>query len=89
MKTIWKFPLGPVTDRRVVPMPYGAQVLHVQVQDDQPCLWALVEADNTLRSRTFRTFGTGYKIPYDAALAYVGTYQLAGGQLVYHVFEEV
>jgi hypothetical protein len=82
--TIWKFPLHTV-DRQDVKMPVGAEVLCVQMQEDTPCLWALVNPDAAPTTRTFATYGTGH--PVDASGAYIGTYQWADGSLVFHVFD--
>ena len=87
MKTIWKFPV-PVNDGNVLEMPEGAEILSVQAQGETPCLWALVDEQSARESRTFRTFGTGHPIHIDALdMEHVGTYQLHGGRLVFHVFE--
>lgn len=84
---IWKFPLA-TTDRQIVNLPVGAKVLAVQTQFDEPQLWALVDVDagEKTSGRAFLTYGTGHQhegIDGD----YVGTYQLRGGCLVFHVFE--
>lgn len=56
---------------------------------ERPMLWALVDAHGSPEARTFRTVGTGRDLVEDVPLRYVGTYQLDGGALVFHVFEEV
>lgn len=86
MKTIWKFGLIPNENGVTLAMPAGAQVLCVQAQRETPCLWAVVDSDAYMVSRVFRTFGTGHPVP--PGLVYIGTYQLHGGALVLHVFEE-
>ncbi len=89
-RTIWKYEL-PVDDRADITMPSGASVLCVQTQNPAPHIWAIVSPANPPEVRRFRTFGTGHPIfgSEDSKLAYVGTYQLSGGQLVFHVFEEI
>lgn len=87
MKTIWKFPLA-VTDFQKVDMPLGAKVLAVQPQGDQVCLWALVDPAAENDRRGFWIHGTGHPIEHEKHLgAYIGTFQLRGGALVFHVFE--
>ena len=83
MTTIWKFGLLTVNEQ-AIDMPAGAEVLCVQTQDDSPQLWALVDPKAPRIPRKFRIFGTG-----DPSVSgtYVGTYQLLGGKLVFHVFE--
>ena len=83
MKAIWKYPLEPGA---VVQMPAGAEVLCVQEQDGYACLWVLVDPRAPAESRTFAIYGTGHSLP-DRPGDYVGTFQSAGGALVFHVFE--
>lgn len=84
-KAIWKYPLA-VESRQVISMPVGAQILSVQVQGGTPCLWALVEIGAPPRDRGIQVFGTGH--PADDAGVFIGTFQLSGGMLVFHVFED-
>ncbi len=70
----------------IVQMPEGAQVLCVQAQREQPCIWALVNPDAPKVERHFRIVGTGYLFN-EPSYTYVGTFQLSGGSLVFHVFE--
>jgi hypothetical protein len=90
MKTIWKFPLA-VADIQAIEMPVGARLLDVQMQratGDQVCLWALVDPSNMKCKRWISIHGTGHELPDGIADAkYVGTFQLVGGSLVFHVFD--
>lgn len=88
MKTIWKYQLE-ITDQATLLMPQGAQILCVQVQRNEVCLWALVEPDNNNEPRDIRIYGTGHPVEDAQQLTYVGTFQLHDGALVFHVFEEV
>lgn len=81
---IFKYP-APLSDSLLVEMPRRAQVLTVQVQHGQPQIWALVEDDGSAVARTFRWVGTGHTLERDGN--YVGTVQLEGGALVFHLFE--
>jgi hypothetical protein len=85
MRTIWKFPLR-TTDAQNVEMPAGSQVLSVQTQAGVPCLWALVDPAKEKTTRTFAIVGTGHPLPPQPGV-YVGSYQLDGGALVFHVFD--
>ena len=96
MKTIWKFPLE-VTDEQTVMMPKGAEILsaHVQVSVDvdaaheSVCLWALVDTDAKLQKRVVEIFGTGNPIDIPGVThKFIGTVQMRGGSLVWHVFEQ-
>jgi hypothetical protein len=83
--TIWKYPL-PVDDCFFVTMPVGARLLSVQMQDGQPCLWALVDPTAAKIGRLLRVYGTGSPISGDPG-AFVGTFQMHGGALVFHLFD--
>lgn len=87
-KTIWKFELI-TTDKQTIEMPIGAEILTVQTQNETPCLWALCDPTVQKEMRSFEVFGTGHPVRYDMGVdrAYIGTYQLQGGSLVFHVFE--
>lgn len=88
-KTIWKYPLEVETPQELQ-MPENAEILSVQVQAGIPCLWALVNADNFPRlsvNRTIEIYGTGHVIPAAGERVYIDTFQMHGGSLVLHVFE--
>lgn len=83
--TIWKFTF-PVQDELVLSMPAGAEILHVEAQrGDVPCLWARVDSDAELEDRHFFLRGTGH--PVEADWRHVGTFMLADGHFVGHLFE--
>ncbi len=86
--SIWKYDLTPEAVQ-YIDMPDGAQVLCLHMQYDTPRIWVLAESDLPKTRRTFRVFGTGNPIEDDlSTLKYVGTFQIYGGTLVFHVFEE-
>lgn len=85
-KTIWKFPLK-VVEEQVIKMPRNAHILGVQVQRGEPCIWALVEPDHELEDRVIGIFGTGNPFPVNELYNIIGTIQMHGGDLVWHVFE--
>ena len=85
-RTVWKFPLQ-IDDVQGVLMPSGAKILYVAVQDGVLCLWALVDPDAAKTIRTFLIVGTGHPAPTDAE--HVGSGISHGGNLVWHVFEDV
>lgn len=88
MKQIWKFPLA-VTDRQIIEMPMGADILCVQMQRDSVCLWALVNPERDKAERIIDIYGTGHNMDDDYHGYHIGTFQLNGGALVFHVFEAV
>lgn len=89
MKQIWKFPLHP--DVIAYDMPAGAKILTVQVQDDTPVLWALVNPLAPKEPRQIRFIPTGQDMEGDnnGGLEYINTFQIptARGILVFHAFE--
>lgn len=86
--TIWKFILE-TTDNQKIEMPKGSVILTVQNQHNSLCMWVLVDREAEKETRHFEVFGTGHPIKHDATMnrKYIGTYQLQGGSLVFHVFE--
>lgn len=89
MNVIYKYKLDPTW--RKIDMPKCAKILHVGEQFNEVCIWAEVDTDNAMETRTFEVFGTGHQIPYDigASRNYVGTVMLDGGSLVFHVYERI
>jgi hypothetical protein len=85
MRAVWKITLQ-IDGMIEIGMPRGAQALAVQTQHGQPQLWALVDTEAPYETRQFRIAGTGHPID-ESVGAYVGTFQLHGGALVFHVFE--
>jgi len=86
-KVIWKYELE-TEDLVKVEMPIGAEILALQTQNDKPCLWVSVDPNQKLERRDFQIVGTGHTM-FDTSLRrkYIGTYQLQGGLLVFHLFE--
>ena len=85
MNSIWKYPLR-IADEQTIDFPEGAEVLAVQVQKGAPCLWVRVDPAAPKTPRKIITHGTGHPVP-ETTGRYIGTYQIEGGALVFHVFE--
>jgi hypothetical protein len=87
-KTIWKYELE-AESLANFQMPIGAEILTVQVQNEKPCMWALVDEDKETEQRCFEIIGTGHTMyrGEDLKRNYIGTFQLHGGSLVFHLFE--
>lgn len=86
MKTIWKYPLR-VEQSQIIEMPHGAELLSIQLQGDQPMLWALVDPHNSKATRAILMYGTGWEMPggMSLQLIYIDTVQI--GALVWHYFD--
>ncbi len=83
--TIWKFPIE-LIDEQDVKMPLGAEILTIQWQGSQLCLWAKVLPERDLVSRRIIVHGTGHPMPrHDAR--YIATVQAHGGALIFHAFD--
>jgi hypothetical protein len=82
--TIWKYEIE-VTDRFIVNMPVGAKLLAVQTQGGTPYVWAQVDPTARNEARKLCIHGTGHPIGHD--YPFLGTFQLHGGALVFHVFD--
>jgi hypothetical protein len=85
MATIYKYQLEP--GRTELRMPEGAQVLTVQMQHGEVCMWAKVDPGAPQEDRAFEVYGTGHQMPDEPRLVYVATFQMEGGALVWHVFD--
>ena len=85
MNSIRKYPLR-IADEQTIDFPEGAEVLAVQVQKGTPCLWVRVDPAAPKTPRKIITHGTGHPVP-ETTGRYIGTYQIEGGALVFHVFD--
>lgn len=85
MKTVWKYKLR-LTDTQTIEVPKGGEILSAQSQYGDICLWVLLDPDSAKERREIEIYGTGNPI-HDAERKFIGTVQLHGGSLVFHVFE--
>lgn len=89
MLRVFKYPVK-IDDRVSIKMRKGAQLLSFQTQGEQPCIWALVRETKEMETRHFRFAGTGHPIEEDSSsLQFIGTAQMMGGALIWHLFEVV
>lgn len=87
MQKIYKYPL-PICDLHTIALPVGAKILSVGVQAETPCIWALVDVSAKVEPRHFRLYGTGHPFG-EQKQTFIGTVLMAGGALVFHLFETV
>jgi hypothetical protein len=87
-RTIWKYPLK-ITDEQTIDIPEYGEILSVQVQNSDPCIWVLVNPTEETEPRVFEIFGTGHPLEVDLAVSreFIGTFQQHGG--VWHLFEKI
>ncbi len=83
-RQIWKYPVS--GSCFTIQMPIGARVLSVQNQHGRPQMWALVDPENKTEPREFTFYGTGHPTPRWPG-EFIGTFQLDGGDLVFHLFD--
>jgi hypothetical protein len=86
MKTIWKFVIDPKNLK--LEMPVESKILTVQGQDHDICIWAEVDTEAEKEEVLFEVFGTGHELTENMGTGreYVGTAQMYGGSLVFHVY---
>jgi len=86
---IFKYQLD---SRRVQPieMPSHSQILSIQGQRDDICIWALVNPKLPVVARTFEIVLTGMPIlPNSSYRKYLGTVLFDEGSYVTHIFERI
>lgn len=86
IRAIWKFPF-PIEEEFVLEMPRYPRILHVQMQDGQPCLWAFVEVDAPKVKYVFSLRGTGHSCDGIEPNEFISTFfATPDGSLVFHLF---
>jgi len=87
-KIIWKYEIS--STQTLIEMPKDAQILSVQVQNEIPCIWVLVDPEKPKNEKVIEIFGTGHKIPcVGINRNFIGIFQLKLGSLVFHLFERI
>lgn len=88
--TIYKYPLE-VTDVQTIRLPRHSEILTVQLQHGEPCLWAIVRPELPLEDRIIEIYGTGHPMREVTGprlkRVHINTFQMHGGALVFHAFE--
>lgn len=85
-KVVYKYKLQLTKVIQEVVLPLGAQILCIKMQNDELCMWALVDPDQTYNEVVkIRCAGTGHEITEDAE--YIDTVMLLDGELVFHFFK--
>lgn len=94
MRKIYKYKLE-TTDLQVVEVPkldgtssFKEQLLNIEVQNETPCMWCLVDEKEEAQEIKIRIVGTGNPMPVLSKDDYLGSYMQCDGRLVFHVFLE-
>lgn len=82
---IWKF-VVPGPGSGPIKIPKGATCLFAREQNNQACIWAIVDPSAEMEMRPFLAAETGtVHVPDDSR--YLGSAMLDGGQYVLHILE--
>lgn len=84
MISIYKYTLL-IEDKQVIRTRKGAEFLTVQFQNGMLCTWTKVDLNQPEADFELLTVGTGMLLP-ELEGKHIGTYQLADGAIVFHVF---
>ena len=82
---VYKYPIK-IDDIVELELPAGAEILHVESQNDNLFLWALVDPEKPTLHRRIRIAGTGHTIK-ENIIRYINTFTLYEKALWFHVFE--
>jgi len=84
---IYKYSFPSSSFKHEIYMPLEAEILSFQVQHEVLTIWALVDPEKGSVPRYFSIFGTGDYVDKSNVKQYIGTVQVMGGSLVWHLFE--
>jgi hypothetical protein len=84
--TIWKAALA-VADQQEIEVPQGAKFIFAREQHDVLAVWFRCDPDAPRETRKIAIVGTGHTAPDEDRSRYIGSGVLAGGRLIFHVFE--
>lgn len=86
MRTIFKYPVQ-MSEYFTVEAPEGAEFLSVQLQGGGVQMWVRVDTARPIATYRFGVHGTGHSLnDFTAHAPHIGTFQIAGGSLVFHLF---
>ena len=89
MKRIFKYELL-VADIQTIDTHTYFEPLSIEMQNEKPVLYAIIDDETPKQNVVLRTYGTGVQLDdYETRDHYIGTYMLMGGDLVYHVFKHI
>ena len=83
MSTIWKYKLS--VGENEINLPSYNQILTVQLQNEEPYVWVLLDPKEKTYPMLFDVYGTGHTIEDSQFKHYIGTWQ--DGPHVWHLFK--
>ena len=94
-QVVHKFPIPfaslDANNRVVINLPSSAEILSVQMQRDNLCIWSLVDDSRpAIYHRVIEVVGTGHPLSVvreGYGHHFLGTVQMENGALIFHVFE--
>lgn len=76
-----------LTDDQTVDMRKHAEILTVQMQQGNLCVWFECDPNMPKERRRFAVVGIWHVFEDTAMQKYIGTIQIFGGDLIFHVYE--
>jgi hypothetical protein len=83
VKTIWKYELI-LAGTQILHIPRDGYILTLQMQNNVPCIWVILDPSFPTEKLRIATYGTGQALPKEPGY-YLGTYQTDG--MVFHLFD--
>lgn len=88
MQTIYKYQLS-LQNEQALKLPLGAKILSVDNQNEQLVLWALVDPNQKIQTKTIiMVFVTGQEVVLFETTKFLNTVLFENGRLIFHVFME-
>jgi hypothetical protein len=86
-RQVLKYAVPHATEGRLVPLPRGARIVHIEAapSTEEIFAWALCDRDKEIQPRHVAYFATGVPIP--DGWVYLGTANALDRGFVWHVFE--
>jgi hypothetical protein len=85
MKIIKKYSIS--LGKHIVGMDKGAQILSVEVQNNQPTVSVLTNTDSPLGSHMFLVVQENDKFMLNESYTYIGSFSFHPGRTTYYVFD--
>jgi hypothetical protein len=70
-------------------MPYDAEVINAEIQNDWPHFWAMVPENSNVATRTFLMVSTGEELSECNRLVYINTISVLKNSTIWHIFEKL